>query len=147
MSQTLASLVGSGSVSPIDTVNTGYPINYMWGCTEGEYHTWSITCVVGSPVPKSSTGTCLACLMVHNWCEQKKQGGTAHRPSSLKFANCMSSTRSRLPCFFTSSCVLLLRSPSTAMMVKLTPAFVFFKEQLSSCTTGMQHQIECIHQR
>lgn len=58
---------------------------------------------------------------------------STHLPSSLKLANWISSTSSRLPCFFSSSCVLLLKSPSTAMMVKLTPGLVFRNEQLSSC--------------
>ena len=38
----------------------------------------------------------------------------------------------KLPCFLISSCVLLLKSPATAMTVKLTPGLVFLSEQLSS---------------
>ena len=76
---------------------------------------------------------------------QTRRNAAAHLPSSLKFANCMSSTSRRLPCFFTSSCVALLRSPSTAMIVKLTPGLVFFREQLSSCCTAHNpdHEEQC----
>lgn len=64
-------------------------------------------------------------------------------PSFLKLSMCISSTSMKLPCFFISSCVLLLKSPATAMTVKLTPGLVFLREQLSSC--AQTHVFELAH--
>lgn len=64
-------------------------------------------------------------------------------PSFLKLSMCISSTSMKLPCFFISSCVLLLKSPATAMTVKLTPGLVCLREQLSSC--AQTHVFELAH--